>query len=350
MLTDTPSKTPDIIKKFTDEMLTWTRGKGKILIVIHDHPDPDCLASAMALSYLFVSTINREAVIAFSGMIGRSENIAMAKELEITLTPLGMLDLNEFRVICMLDTQPGAGNNSLPSGTKVDIVVDHHPIREQRLPIKWVDIREDYGVTATILYEYLVSQGVYIGTKLATALFYAIKSETQDLGREANKPDRDAYLKLFPLSNKKLLYEISHPKLPKEHFLTIHKAITNSKIYGDVLVANLMAICYPEVVAEIADFLIRLEGIKIVLSMGHYNDEVIISMRTTSHDINAGEITKRLVNGMGTAGGHGMTAGGKLDHVRFDMIALQDIEDLLTKKLLEELGVNFLAPKKLTKL
>jgi nanoRNase/pAp phosphatase (c-di-AMP/oligoRNAs hydrolase) len=344
---ETISETLCRIKKYTDEMLTWVRGKGKILIVIHDHPDPDCLASAMALSHLFVTKINREAVIAFSGMIGRSENIAMAKELEISLTPLGILDMNEFRVICMLDTQPGTGNNSLPPDIKVDIVIDHHPIRENSINSKWADIREDYGVTATILYEYLVSQGVYIGTKLATALFYAIKSETQDLGREANRPDRDAYLKLFPLSNKKLLYEISHPKLPKEHFLTIHKAITNSKIYGEVLVANLMAISYPEVVAEIADFLIRLEGINIVLSMGHYNDVVILSMRTTSHEINAGEITKRLVSGMGTAGGHGMTAGGKLDNVRFEVIILQEIEDLLTKRLLRELSVTYVPPQKL---
>jgi nanoRNase/pAp phosphatase (c-di-AMP/oligoRNAs hydrolase) len=334
-------------KKYTDEMLTWVRGKGKILIIIHDHPDPDCLASAMALSHLFVTKINREAVIAFSGMIGRSENIAMAKELEISLTPLGILDLNEFRVICMLDTQPGTGNNSLPPGAKVDIVIDHHPIRENIINIKWMDIREDYGVTATILYEYLVSQGVYISTKMATALFYAIKSETQDLGREANRPDRDAYLKLFPLSNKKLLYEISHPKLPKEHFLTIHEAITNSKIYGEVLVANLMAISYPEVVAEIADFLIRLEGIKVVLSMGHYNDAIIISMRTTRHEINAGEMTRRLVTGMGTAGGHGMTAGGKLDNVRFQKIILQEIEELLTKRLLQELSMNYVSPQKL---
>jgi nanoRNase/pAp phosphatase (c-di-AMP/oligoRNAs hydrolase) len=334
-------------KKYTDEMLTWVRGKGKILIIIHDHPDPDCLASAMALSHLFVTTINKEAIIAFSGMIGRSENIAMAKELEISLTPLGILDLNEFRVICMLDTQPGTGNNSLPPDARVDLVIDHHPIREDSTHVKWADIREDYGVTATILYEYLVSQGVYISTKMATALFYAIKSETQDLGREANRPDRDAYLKLFPFSNKKLLYEISHPKLPREHFLAIHMAITNAKIYKQVLIANLLAISYPEVVAEIADFLIRLEGIEYVLSMGHYNNEVILSMRTTSHEINAGEITKRLVSGMGTAGGHGMTAGGKLDNVHFDENILREIEDLLTKRLLVELDVENISPQNL---
>ncbi len=341
------SEGPSRAKIYTEDMLTWARGKGKILIIIHDNPDPDSLASAMALSHLFVMKINRDALIGFSGMIGRRENIAMAKELEIVLTPLGLLDLEEFKVICMLDTQPGAGNNSLPSETRVDIVIDHHPIREDSKKCKWVDIREEYGVTATILYEYLVAQNIHISTKLATALFYAIKSETQDLGREANRPDRDAYLRLFPLTNKKLLYEITHPKLPKEHFLTMHTAINNAKIYGKIMVVNLMAISYPEVVAEIADFLVTLEGIETILSMGHYNDEVILSMRTTSHEINAGEIIKKLVFGKGTAGGHGMTAGGKLDDVPFDRSALQDIESDLTKNLLSELSQKNITPQKL---
>lgn len=341
------SETARSIKVYTDEMLNWVRGKGKILIIIHDNPDPDSLASAIALSHLFVMKINRDAVIAFSGMIGRSENISMAKELEISLTPLDLLHLDEFKVICMLDTQPGTGNNSLPAGTRVDIIIDHHPAREISKNSKWVDIREDYGVTATIIYEYLVAQNVNISTKLATALFYAIKSETQDLGREANRPDRDAYLRLFPITNKKLLYVISHPKLPIEHFLTIHNAINNAKIYGKIMLVNLMSISYPEAVAELADFLIRLEGIETILSMGHYNDEVILSMRTISHEINAGEIIKRLVAGRGTAGGHGMTAGGKLGNVPYDAIALQEIEMFLTKRLLSEFPAECVIPRKL---
>jgi nanoRNase/pAp phosphatase (c-di-AMP/oligoRNAs hydrolase) len=258
-----------------------------------------------------------------------------------------MVDLDEFSVVCMLDTQPGTGNNSLPADRRVDIVIDHHPLREASNKCRWVDIRDDYGVTATILYEYLVTQDIPIGTKLATALFYAIKSETQDLGREATQPDRDAYLRLFPLANKRLLYEITHPKLPKEHFQTIHSGVENAMIYGKLLVANLQAICFPEVVAEIADYLIRLEGIETVLSMGHYNDEVIISMRTTNTLLNAGEIIRRLVTGRGTAGGHGMMAGGKLDNVPFDPATLKEVEASLTKRLLAELSIGDVVPERL---
>lgn len=334
-------------KKLTDELLAWLRGKGKILIIVHDNPDPDCLASAMALRHLFVMKVNRDATIGFSGMIGRSENLAMAKKLEIPLTPLGILDLKDYQVICMLDTQPGTGNNSLPPGVKVDIVIDHHPPRPASKSCRWVDIRDEYGVTATILYEYLQAQDVSIGTKLATALFYAIKSETQDLGREAAKPDKDAYLRLFPLSNKKLLYEISYPKLPVEYFLTINSALGNARIYENILVANLYEIVFPEVVAEMADFLIRLEEIETVLSMGQYNNEMILSIRTMRHDLNAGEVIRRIVDGLGAAGGHGMMAGGRVDDVGTDHESIQRAELLLTARLLKELDMEHVIPRKL---
>lgn len=335
------------VKKFTDDMLAWLRGKGKIVIVVHDNPDPDCLASAMALRHLFVMKLNRDAVIAFSGMIGRSENLAMARALQIPLTPLGIVDLKECQVVCMLDTQPGTGNNSLPPNTRVDIVIDHHPLRDTSKECRWLDVREEYGVTATILYEYLQAQEISIGTKLATALFYAIKSETQDLGREANKPDRDAYLRLFPLTNKKLLYEITYPKLPIEYYLTINSALENTKIYGKVLVVNLREVIFPEIVAEMADFLLRLEDTETVLSMGQYNNEMVLSIRTLRHDLNAGEVLKRLVAGLGAAGGHGMMAGGKVNNVpavRKDML---EMERLLTARLLVELCMETIKPRKL---
>lgn len=335
------------VKNYTDSLLDWVRGQGKIVIIVHDNPDPDCLASAMALRHLFVMKLNKDAVITFSGMIGRSENLAMAKELQIPLSPLGIIDLKEHQVVCMLDTQPGVGNNSLPPETRVDIVIDHHPQRERTSECRWRDVRVDYGATATILYEYLMAQDVSIGTKLATALFYAIKSETQDLGREANHPDREAYLRLFPLSNKKLLYEITHPKLPIEYFLTINNALDNSRIYNKVMVANLQKIVFPEVVAEMADFLLRLEEIETVLCMGHYNTEMILSIRTIRHDLNAGEVITRLVTGLGKAGGHGMMAGGKIDNVPPTRNAIHEIGSLLTTRLLAELNMERVKPHRL---
>lgn len=328
------------VKRFTDEMLAWLKGRDRILIVMHDNPDPDCLASAMALRHLFFMKLGQEPVIAFSGIIGRSENLVMARELEVPLTPLEIVDLADYQVVCMVDTQPGTGNNSLPAGVTVDLVIDHHPLRESTKECRWQDVREDYGVTATILYEYLLAQELNIGPKLATAIFYAIKSDTQDLGREANRPDREAYLRLFALTNKRLLYLITNPRQPIEYFRTIRHTLDNAKIYGHVIVVNMQNVAFPELVAEMADFMLRLEGMDTVLCMGQYGDELTLSLRTVRPDLNCGEIIRKLVAGHGMAGGHALMAGGKIYKIAADSEARKAMEIILVERFLNETGCS----------
>lgn len=298
--------------RFSGTMLEWCKGRGKVVIIVHDNPDPDCLASALALRYLFMVKNGEEPLIAFSGMIGRSENLIMARLLDIPLTPLEIINLNEYGVICMLDTQPGTGNNSLDAALKVDVVIDHHPLREETKVCCWVDVREDYGVTATILYEYLVAHKIEIDAKLATAIFYAIKSDTQDLGREADLPDREAYLQLFPIVDKQLLYQITNPRQPVEYFRTVRRTLDSARIYGTAIVVDLQKVDYPELVAEMADILLKLEGADAVLVYGEYVSELLLSVRTSSADMNAGGTMKSLVMGLGCGGGHSFMGGGKI--------------------------------------
>jgi nanoRNase/pAp phosphatase (c-di-AMP/oligoRNAs hydrolase) len=40
-------------------LLNWIHGKGKVLIVSHDNPDPDSLAAAMALKHLLLQKTGR---------------------------------------------------------------------------------------------------------------------------------------------------------------------------------------------------------------------------------------------------------------------------------------------------
>jgi nanoRNase/pAp phosphatase (c-di-AMP/oligoRNAs hydrolase) len=328
------------VKRFTDEMLAWVKDRGNILIIVHDNPDPDCLASAMALRQLFFMKLGQEPVIAFSGIIGRSENLVMARELEIPLTPLEIVNIDDFKVVCMLDTQPGTGNNSLPAETRVDLVIDHHPLRDATKVCRWLDVREDYGVTATILYEYLLAQDVSISTKLATAIFYAIKSDTQDLGREANRPDREAYLRLFPLTSKRLLYLITNPRQPIEYFRTIRQTLDHANIYGRVIVANMQKVAFPELVAEMADFLLRLEEIDTVLCLGEYGTEITLSLRTVRQDLNSGEVVRKLVAGYGMAGGHALMAGGKIAKISGSAEDMHALETIITTRFLDELGCS----------
>ncbi len=325
-------------REFSDQFIEWIRGKGRVLIMAHDNPDPDSLASATALKHLLLVKTGQEATIAFGGMIGRGENRQMVKELEIKAVPIHSLDLNQFNVVCMVDTQPGTGNNSFPNDRPVHLVIDHHPAREACTRCRWTDIREDYGASATILYEYLVAQKVSLSTKLATILFYAIKSETQDLGREWCRADREAYLQLLPLVNNHILFNITQSKVSLEYYRAFSKAIANSRIYAGVLVFNLFAIDNPDIVAEMADFLLRAEGIDVVLGMGCFHGDEVLSFRTLSHHINAGEVMRVVVDGLGTAGGHGMIAGGQIPQVETARDPQIELEEFLTRRLLQHLG------------
>lgn len=324
---------------FCSKMFEWVKGRGRIIIILHDNPDPDCLASALALAQIFITMVGEEPTIAFSGMIARSENLIMAKILEIPLVPFEIVELSEYGVICMLDTQPGTGNNSLPADVEVDIVIDHHPLKEMTKGCRWVDVRSHYGVTATILYEYLLAFGLQIDPELATAIFYAIKSDTQDLGREANKPDKEAYLKLFPLVDKQLLCQIMNPRQPAEYFRTIKRAIDQARVYGRAIIADMQKVSFPELVAEMADFLLKLEGVDAVLVFGEYSREMYLSIRAVSDDTNAGDIMKLVLEGIGTGGGHSNMAGGKISDLPDGAEPLLRIKALLTERFLNELGL-----------
>jgi nanoRNase/pAp phosphatase (c-di-AMP/oligoRNAs hydrolase) len=329
------------------QLVEWVRGKGRILIVAHDNPDPDSLAAAFALRHLFLVKTGQEATIAFGGIIGRGENRLMVRELEIDAVAIDTLDLDEFEVVCLVDTQPGTGNNSYPVELPVHMVIDHHPTRISCQNCRWVDVREEYGACATILFEYLLSQDVYLSTKLATILFYAIKSETQDLGREWHRADREAYLHLVPLVNNRILFKITHPESPRQYFSSYNRAIKNARIYENVLVFNLYEIDHPDIVAEMADFLLRVEGIETVLGMGHYRETEILSLRTLSQSVVAGDVMQQVVDGLGTAGGHGMSAGGQVRPLQGGATVQRELETSLTRRLLETLGMKPIRGRKL---
>ena len=329
------------------ELIEWLRGRGKVLIVTHDNPDPDSIASAVALRHLILIKTGQDAVLTYGGVIGRSENRKMVELLEIPLVPIGNLDLNQFSVICMVDTQPLTGNNSLPADLTVHLVIDHHQPKRDLSNICWVDVREHYGASATILYEYLSSQEVSINTRLATSLFYAIKSETQDLGREWSKADRDAYLKLLPLSNNRILFDIIHPQVSNDYFSAFRAAIENARVYGEILVFNLYRVENPDLVAELADFLLRHQGVKYVLGMGWFEGTEILSMRSLNSDAKLGLVIQQMVAGIGSAGGHGMIAGGQVRSMPADEKSQDDLERLLTERLFQALGLPAQAGKPL---
>lgn len=282
---------------------------GPLVILPHDNPDPDALASAAALRFLAKELVERDATIALGGYVGRAENRAMVRYLSIPLVPVQELRLDDA-VIALVDTQPGRSNNSLPPGLRAAIVIDHHPQYTPVGDLPFTDLRDGYGATSTILTEYLMDARLHVETKIATALFYGIMAETQDLGREASTPDMDACGFLYPHTNKRRLAKIENARVPREYFAAFRAAIESAVINGRAVVSILGEIRYPDMVAEMADFLLRLDEVEWAAAIGSYDRYVYVSLRTTNRDVNAGDLLQQVL-GSDHAGGHDMIAGGR---------------------------------------
>ena len=67
-----------------DLLLKGAKGKRRALILTHDNPDPDSIAAAVTLAHVLEKRGGMEARAAYGGIIGRAENLAMAKVLQRT--------------------------------------------------------------------------------------------------------------------------------------------------------------------------------------------------------------------------------------------------------------------------
>lgn len=292
-------------------LMSAVEGPDPLVILPHDNPDPDALASAAALQYLLRELCDRESIIALGGIIGRAENRAMVKYLSIGLVPVKEIEFTAHTRIVLVDTQPGRANNSLPADVVPTGVIDHHPAYGPSEGIPFVDMRDNYGATSTILTEYLRDSHVTIESKIATALFYGIAAETQDLGRESTEADFAASHFLYPYANKRRLGKIENARVPREYFRAFRDAIDEATVYDKAIISDLGEVLYPDMVAEVADFLLRLDSVEWALAMGSYKKALYVSLRTTDRETNAGEILQKVL-GSKSAGGHDMIAGGRV--------------------------------------
>lgn len=283
---------------------------GRWLILTHDNPDPDAIASAVLLARLLRQEFGQSATIGYGGLIGRAENRELVAELKVRLSPLRQLSFKSFQRFALVDAQPGTGNNQVPEDVIPELVFDHHPLRPATAKVPFADVRPEYGATVTLLAEYLETCGLGVPSRIATGVVYALRSETQEFGREYSPPDKALYDRLFGLVDRGSLARIQNARLPLTYFKNLHDALENLYSVDTLVVSHLGEVEQPDIVPEIADLLLRLEGKTWSLSTGVFKDRLYLSIRTTNPRADAGTLMRRLVGRRGKGGGHGMLAGG----------------------------------------
>jgi nanoRNase/pAp phosphatase (c-di-AMP/oligoRNAs hydrolase) len=331
-----------------DRLIQYAKSHQRALILTHDNPDPDSIAAGVALAHLLEKLAGVEAIVAYGGIVGRSENRALVKVLKLPVVPVSRVVFDDYDLICMVDTQPEQGNHSLPARHFPDVVIDHHPERPESHLAPIADVGGPIGSTSTVVAEYFRASGLKMPPAVATALFYGIKADTRDLGRQTTKQDVDTYLWLFPMADKDALGEIEHPKLPEEYFRLYHTALEKAQVFDDAVICDLGAIYAPDMVAEVAERFMYLEGMRWSLAFGEYEDALYFSVRTSDRRMNAGRLMREVIEERGgSAGGHGTMAGARIPVKGRSAAAKRRLRDGVVRAFLETFGIKKRRPRRL---
>src|SRR3712207_1282728 len=154
----------------------------------------------------------------------------MANMLDIHVEQITPASFAEFERVATVDVQPHYFGGQLD---RVDLVIDHHP-EQPGYSAVFKDIRADYGSTCTILTEHLRAVDVNISERTATAMLYAIKSDTLFFARHTNRVDLDAFTFLYPLADAALIRKMEGADITLERLHTVVKGLGDSQLRGEI--------------------------------------------------------------------------------------------------------------------
>jgi nanoRNase/pAp phosphatase (c-di-AMP/oligoRNAs hydrolase) len=271
----------------------------RVLILLHNDPDPDAMASGLALRNVLRRT-KQTAVIAAQEGATRPENLRMQHLLDIQVETVTAEQLPGFDRIAMVDVQPHYFGEAFH---RVDLVIDHHP-EQPGYSAVFKDIRAHYGSTSTILTEHLRAVDANISERTATAMLYAIKSDTLFFNRQANRVDLEAFSYLYPLADAAMIRKMEGAEITVERLEYVLKAKQNGRMVEQVFCSFIGTSPREDFIPYVADFYLQLEDVKWTVVAGIVNDSLVMSVRNLGYGRNAGEFVRKYFADIGSAGGH----------------------------------------------
>lgn len=299
---------PEKLRRFYDQFL----GNDHVLIVIN--ADPDAIASAMAVSRLLWRKV-LNVTIAHINTINRPDNLAMIRLLGVTMVPFEEITVDQFSRIVLVDSQPD--HNEHMAELRPDVIIDHHPDSAAKAP--FLDIRPDYGATATILTEYLRAAKIKPSAKLATGLYHAIKTDTNDFKGQTQIEDVRAFQYLFRHANIHLARKIEKADMRFDLLKYFKIALQNMRRRKNKVYIHLGSVVNPDVCVLIADFFMRVNTVTWSIVSGICDKKLTIIFRNDGIRKNAGKVAKEGFGKLGNAGGHKNMARAE--------IALNDLKE-----------------------
>lgn len=276
-------------------------GDDHVLVIIN--ADPDAIASAVAVKRLLWRKVSHVVVAAVND-IKRPDNLQLIEALKLKLKPLADLDLSTFSRLVMVDSQPHHHPHTI--GLDFAAIIDHHPVplfTPKKIPT-FVDIRPDLGATATMMVGYLKAAKVKPNLRLATALFYAIKTDTQNFVRQGQLEDMRAFRWLYPYIHPPLLSDIERAPIARSSFKTIVDGLENAVFCKNTVHTFLGETDHADTLVILADFLMKIKGINRSWAAGICGPKLVIIFRAGGMKQNVGKLAGEAFGHYGSAGGH----------------------------------------------
>lgn len=308
---------------------TYLKGlseESKVAIFCHDNPDPDALASALAMEAVCTS-LGHFPTIYHGGLIEHQQNQAMVRLLEIPLRRI-ILDwelddvLNEADCIVTVDFhQPGA-NNVLPEECVPHIIIDHHA-SDKPVSADVAFLRPEYSATSSLIANLLMNMSVDMTPRLATALSFGIRTDTLSFTRSFNPVDLRALMWLNTWVDSKLLASIEAPLKSQDTLETFTQALANKKHDGTLILVPISSLKSRDDLSQVADFLFATKETEVVIVYGIQRNKVLLSARSRRNNLHLGLVlSKHFPDGQ--AGGHKALAGGQ---ILFETLGFEEFAD-----------------------
>ena len=294
--------------------------------------DPDAMSSALALKRLFWRKLKKVEIFHVNA-IDRPDNLAMIRLLNIKQRRIRSMRGRKLTKWAMVDSQPG--HYPPFKNHPFDIIIDHHPV-DPASRATFMDIREDYGANATIMCEYLKSMKVALSTRLATALFYGIKTDTDNFVRDSLSNDVNAFKYLYRYANMNTIKKIESSELSRHALGDFRTAIDELVFVNNMAYVNLGEVDNPDTLVIIADFFMKLAETEWSIVAGVYDKKLIFILRNAGFRGNAGKTAKKLFEPWGgSAGGHRSAARAEipLKEIEPKIKSRNDLDYMILKKL-----------------
>jgi nanoRNase/pAp phosphatase (c-di-AMP/oligoRNAs hydrolase) len=273
-------------------------GEDHVLIPIN--ADPDAIASAMAVKRLLWRK-TAQVTIANVNEIKRPDNLTLIRLVGVNLVPFKTVDPAGFSVVVMVDSQPSHHEDF--AGLQPRVIIDHHPV-DASSQAPFVDIRPHYGATATILIEYLRAARIKLSVKLATSLFYAIKTDTSNFERQTTTEDLNAFQYVFHHANKALANRIEQAEMEVGFLKYFQLAIEQRHLSKGRAFVHLGRVIHPDVCVQVADFFLKINTVNWSIVSGLHQRKLVVIFRNDGLRKNAGTLAKEGFGRWGSAGGH----------------------------------------------